>query len=229
MPSINLCAYMAPSLDVRHDMVVVEVPKLGKEAALEAIIKHAKIVGLSEDVQAQLYREHLQPLFGSKPVFNHQPQPAGMASANVPVTKAFNEQDPHQLNYELNHWQRQPNSISTNLNEQTYSSIDGHQEQQKRDKEQQAQREKQIAFIEALRASISRLHNSDLSAHKAHPGGNQVTDEADPLNRGNLTSPGSSADLLAPDQFDEPQPLKNHQPSLARPARVKRSSRPKLR
>ncbi|GAB4848617.1 Chitin synthase, class 2, partial [Ancistrocladus abbreviatus] len=33
----NLCAYMAPSLDTRQDMVIVEVPKLGKEAALKAI------------------------------------------------------------------------------------------------------------------------------------------------------------------------------------------------
>ncbi|KAJ8645972.1 hypothetical protein MRB53_007720 [Persea americana] len=33
----NICAYMAPSLDARQDMVVVEVPKLGKEAASKAI------------------------------------------------------------------------------------------------------------------------------------------------------------------------------------------------
>uniref|UniRef100_A0A5B7BH13 Putative chalcone synthase n=1 Tax=Davidia involucrata TaxID=16924 RepID=A0A5B7BH13_DAVIN len=33
----NMCAYMAPSLDARQDMVVVEVPKLGKEAASKAI------------------------------------------------------------------------------------------------------------------------------------------------------------------------------------------------
>ncbi|GAB4848616.1 Chitin synthase, class 2 [Ancistrocladus abbreviatus] len=33
----NLCPYMAPSLDTRQDMVIVEVPKLGKEAALKAI------------------------------------------------------------------------------------------------------------------------------------------------------------------------------------------------
>nr|ACX31605.1 chalcone synthase [Lilium hybrid cultivar] len=33
----NMCAYMAPSLDARQDMVVVEVPKLGKEAAAKAI------------------------------------------------------------------------------------------------------------------------------------------------------------------------------------------------
>lgn len=33
----NVCAYMAPSLDARQDMVVVEVPKLGKEAAAKAI------------------------------------------------------------------------------------------------------------------------------------------------------------------------------------------------
>nr|BAH16615.1 chalcone synthase [Tricyrtis hirta] len=33
----NVCAYMAPSLDARQDMVVVEVPKLGKEAAVKAI------------------------------------------------------------------------------------------------------------------------------------------------------------------------------------------------
>lgn len=33
----NICAYMAPSLDARQDMVVVEVPKLGKEAAKKAI------------------------------------------------------------------------------------------------------------------------------------------------------------------------------------------------
>ncbi|QCD96947.1 chalcone synthase [Vigna unguiculata] len=33
----NMCAYMAPSLDVRQDIVVVEVPKLGKEAARKAI------------------------------------------------------------------------------------------------------------------------------------------------------------------------------------------------
>uniref|UniRef100_A0A6N2M681 Chalcone/stilbene synthase N-terminal domain-containing protein n=1 Tax=Salix viminalis TaxID=40686 RepID=A0A6N2M681_SALVM len=29
----KVCEYMAPSLDARQDMVVVEVPKLGKEAA----------------------------------------------------------------------------------------------------------------------------------------------------------------------------------------------------
>ncbi|KAJ8476828.1 hypothetical protein OPV22_020555 [Ensete ventricosum] len=33
----NMCAYMAPSLDARQDIVVVEVPKLGKEAAAMAI------------------------------------------------------------------------------------------------------------------------------------------------------------------------------------------------
>nr|ADT63062.1 chalcone synthase [Fagopyrum esculentum] len=33
----NMCAYMAPSLDARQDMVVTEVPKLGKEAAQKAI------------------------------------------------------------------------------------------------------------------------------------------------------------------------------------------------
>ncbi|KAK3043530.1 hypothetical protein RJ639_002109 [Escallonia herrerae] len=33
----NMCEYMAPSLDARQDMVVVEVPKLGKEAAKRAI------------------------------------------------------------------------------------------------------------------------------------------------------------------------------------------------
>ncbi|KAG9447698.1 hypothetical protein H6P81_013826 [Aristolochia fimbriata] len=33
----NMCAYMAPSLDARQDMVVVEVPRLGKEAAARAI------------------------------------------------------------------------------------------------------------------------------------------------------------------------------------------------
>ncbi|XP_077212328.1 chalcone and stilbene synthase family protein [Tasmannia lanceolata] len=33
----NMCAYMAPSLDARQDIVVVEVPKLGKEAAAKAI------------------------------------------------------------------------------------------------------------------------------------------------------------------------------------------------
>ncbi|KAK4421711.1 Chalcone synthase [Sesamum alatum] len=33
----NMCAYMAPSLDARQDIVVVEVPKLGKEAAQKAI------------------------------------------------------------------------------------------------------------------------------------------------------------------------------------------------
>nr|ABF59869.1 chalcone synthase [Lupinus luteus] len=33
----SVCAYMAPSLDARQDMVVVEVPRLGKEAATKAI------------------------------------------------------------------------------------------------------------------------------------------------------------------------------------------------
>nr|AHZ12855.1 chalcone synthase [Plectranthus barbatus] len=33
----NMTAYMAPSLDARQDIVVVEVPKLGKEAAQKAI------------------------------------------------------------------------------------------------------------------------------------------------------------------------------------------------
>nr|BBA68551.1 chalcone synthase 3 [Nemophila menziesii] len=33
----DMCAYMAPSLDARQDIVVVEVPKLGKEAAQKAI------------------------------------------------------------------------------------------------------------------------------------------------------------------------------------------------
>ncbi|XP_049388131.1 chalcone synthase 2 [Solanum stenotomum] len=33
----NICEYMAPSLDARQDIVVVEVPKLGKEAAQKAI------------------------------------------------------------------------------------------------------------------------------------------------------------------------------------------------
>ena len=33
----NMCEYLAPSLDTRQDMVVVEVPKLGKDAAVKAI------------------------------------------------------------------------------------------------------------------------------------------------------------------------------------------------
>ncbi|TXG72535.1 hypothetical protein EZV62_001114 [Acer yangbiense] len=33
----NMCAFEAPSLDARQDMVVVEIPKLGKEAATKAI------------------------------------------------------------------------------------------------------------------------------------------------------------------------------------------------
>ena len=33
----NVCEYMAPSLDARQDMVVVEVPRLGKDAAAKAI------------------------------------------------------------------------------------------------------------------------------------------------------------------------------------------------
>ena len=33
----NMCAYMAPSLDARQDIVIVEVPKLGSEAATKAI------------------------------------------------------------------------------------------------------------------------------------------------------------------------------------------------
>jgi chalcone synthase len=33
----NVCAYEAPSLDARQDIVVVEVPKLGKEASAKAI------------------------------------------------------------------------------------------------------------------------------------------------------------------------------------------------
>ncbi|XP_078157676.1 chalcone synthase-like isoform X2 [Carex rostrata] len=33
----NICAYMAPSLDARQDIVVREVPRLGKEAAVKAI------------------------------------------------------------------------------------------------------------------------------------------------------------------------------------------------
>ncbi|KAH0899817.1 hypothetical protein HID58_049385 [Brassica napus] len=33
----NICAFMAPSLDVRQDILVTEVPKLGKEAAVNAI------------------------------------------------------------------------------------------------------------------------------------------------------------------------------------------------
>ncbi|CAL2224519.1 unnamed protein product [Prunus armeniaca] len=33
----TMCEYMAPSLDARQDMVVVEIPKLGKEAATKAI------------------------------------------------------------------------------------------------------------------------------------------------------------------------------------------------
>ncbi|OMO91975.1 hypothetical protein COLO4_17964 [Corchorus olitorius] len=33
----NMCAHMAPSLDARQDMAIVDVPKLGKEAAMKAI------------------------------------------------------------------------------------------------------------------------------------------------------------------------------------------------
>ncbi|KAJ4829115.1 Chitin synthase, class 3 [Turnera subulata] len=33
----SICAYMAPSLDARQDIAAVEVPKLGKEAAIKAI------------------------------------------------------------------------------------------------------------------------------------------------------------------------------------------------
>ncbi|KAF2285639.1 hypothetical protein GH714_006126 [Hevea brasiliensis] len=41
----NICAYMAPSLDARQDIVVVEIPKLGKEAAL------TKLLGLRPSVK----------------------------------------------------------------------------------------------------------------------------------------------------------------------------------
>ncbi|XP_024030364.1 chalcone synthase, partial [Morus notabilis] len=33
----KMCEYMAPSLDARQDIVVVEIPKLGKEAAVKAL------------------------------------------------------------------------------------------------------------------------------------------------------------------------------------------------
>lgn len=33
----NMCTFMAPSLDVRQDILAVEVPKLGKQAAVKAI------------------------------------------------------------------------------------------------------------------------------------------------------------------------------------------------
>lgn len=33
----NMCEYMGSSLDTRQDMVVAEVPRLGKEAAIKAI------------------------------------------------------------------------------------------------------------------------------------------------------------------------------------------------
>ena len=33
----NICAYMAPSLDIRQDILIQKVPKLGKEAATKAI------------------------------------------------------------------------------------------------------------------------------------------------------------------------------------------------
>ncbi|MFS8010646.1 Chalcone synthase 2 [Helianthus anomalus] len=39
-PSIS--EYMAPSLDARQDVVVVEVPKLGKEVAVKAIKERGK-------------------------------------------------------------------------------------------------------------------------------------------------------------------------------------------
>ncbi|XP_050218389.1 chalcone synthase-like [Mercurialis annua] len=38
----NLCANMAPSLNVRQDMAIVHVPKLGKEAALKALEEWAQ-------------------------------------------------------------------------------------------------------------------------------------------------------------------------------------------
>ncbi|PHT48756.1 Chalcone synthase 2, partial [Capsicum baccatum] len=38
----NICEYMAPSLDARQDIVVVEIPKLGKKAAQKAIEEHPK-------------------------------------------------------------------------------------------------------------------------------------------------------------------------------------------
>nr|ABN79673.1 chalcone synthase [Rudbeckia hirta] len=38
----NICEYMAPSLDARQDVVVVEVPKLGIEAAVKAIKEWGK-------------------------------------------------------------------------------------------------------------------------------------------------------------------------------------------
>ncbi|GMP62542.1 hypothetical protein CsSME_00024609 [Camellia sinensis var. sinensis] len=37
MENPNMCTYNAPSFDARQDMLVVEVPKLGKEAAINAI------------------------------------------------------------------------------------------------------------------------------------------------------------------------------------------------
>lgn len=37
MENRNLCSYVTPSLDVRQEILVEEVPKLAKKAAVKAI------------------------------------------------------------------------------------------------------------------------------------------------------------------------------------------------
>lgn len=232
--NLNLDAILQKLLTEMDTVALNEQPQLNtsSQAGLESVLEHARIVGIPEDVQAQIYRDHLQHILRShstpKPVINHQ----SISILNPSTLKVLSERDPHQTGRDVNSWQYHTDLAQASANEQSYSSIDGHQEQQRKFREQQSQREKQIAFIEALRATISRLHNTEMIGLRPPSDSANGQDEPDTTSKGNLSASASSSstDLLLPDQFDEPQQpvqaIKSVHPVRMRPPES--NSRPML-
>jgi len=137
------------------------------------MIKGARLIGLSDEVQAQIYREHLAPAqqAGSEAKPSNNPY----SPLTSPVTGPKFSSDLY----------RSFASPAASIQQaDSYSSIDGHQRQQKKDKQElqlqlrqqqqnleAEQRQKQLAFIEALRSSVMKLQASSLAdAEVSSPG-----------------------------------------------------------
>lgn len=236
----------------------------GQQASSWAdLLKHAKLIGLPDDVQAQIYREHLTPLAMEPPpaLQQQQSQPAPISSRRQPNgppystlmamdTLASNKYAVHQAapvpgGTEGSRglvWRQPANevvassstqldslnvptlraspteqtshqndtSVGTGLSPQSYYSLDGHQRQQKKDREQQEelqrQRQKQIAFIEALRSSLMRMQQASPQEAGSTPQNKNSyqTDTSDPQLTSDTINNLTLAGLAnSQDEFDE--------------------------
>lgn len=125
------------------------------------LLRGAKLIGLSDEVQAQIYRDHLAPLVAASAIV-HQ---AANSTSGARIQQLATSGWPH----------RRPNSpmessiplrsYATMLpNEKSIHSPEARQRDSKGERELQmmnsSQRQKQVAFIEALHSSVARLQAS---------------------------------------------------------------------